>query len=86
MNPPGFALYYTVLEEAAAMRSPKEKQTLHILHDAAVREDGGKSPALFEEISQRAYALYERRGRQHGFDLEDWLRAELEVLAENAHP
>lgn len=34
-----------------------------------------------EEIRQRAYELYEERGRQHGFHHEDWSRAETEVLS-----
>jgi Protein of unknown function (DUF2934) len=33
-----------------------------------------------QEIARRAYELYERRGRQEGHDLEDWLEAEREVL------
>lgn len=32
-----------------------------------------------EEIRRRAYQLYEERGGQHGFDQDDWLRAETEV-------
>lgn len=30
-------------------------------------------------IAQRAYELYEQRGRQDGLDLEDWLEAEREL-------
>lgn len=37
------------------------------------------SPDLEEEIRRRAYELYEERGREHGFDQDDWLRAEAEV-------
>jgi len=33
-----------------------------------------------EVIRLRAYALYEERGRQHGQALNDWLRAEREIL------
>ena len=33
------------------------------------------------EIRQRAYELYEARGRQEGFQEEDWIRAETEILA-----
>jgi hypothetical protein len=33
-------------------------------------------------IAQRAYELFHRRGGHHGQDLEDWLKAEQEVLAE----
>ena len=36
---------------------------------------------LTEEIIRvRAYQLYEERGCEHGHDLEDWLRAEAEIL------
>ena len=31
------------------------------------------------EVAQRAYRLYEARGRVDGRDLEDWLRAEKEL-------
>ena len=31
-------------------------------------------------ILDRAYALYEQRGRREGFELEDWLEAEQQVL------
>jgi len=36
--------------------------------------------ALREKIRERAYQLYEQRGRDHGHDREDWARAEEEVL------
>jgi len=32
-----------------------------------------------EKIRQRAYELYERRGKEDGYDFDDWLRAESEV-------
>jgi hypothetical protein len=31
-------------------------------------------------IAQRAYELYEQRGRQEGQDLEDWLHAEQQLV------
>ena len=31
-------------------------------------------------IEKRAYELYERRGREHGHDLEDWVEAEVEIF------
>ncbi len=34
---------------------------------------------LHREIEQRAYELYELRGKEDGHDLEDWLQAETEV-------
>ena len=38
-----------------------------------------------ERIRYRAYQLFEQRGRNHGFDMEDWLRAEVEVTQAKAH-
>jgi DUF2934 family protein len=32
-----------------------------------------------QQIQQRAYELYEQRGRADGHDLEDWLQAEYEI-------
>jgi hypothetical protein len=39
-----------------------------------------------EEIRIRAYAFFEERGRQEGYDREDWVRAEVEVLAKYQRP
>ena len=40
-----------------------------------------ESPAEHEEkIRKRAFEIYERRGREDGRELEDWLEAEKEVL------
>jgi hypothetical protein len=33
-----------------------------------------------ERIRRRAYQLYEQRGRVDGFALDDWLKAEREIL------
>jgi hypothetical protein len=35
-----------------------------------------------EKVALRAYEIYEDRGGQHGRDIDDWLQAEDEVLAE----
>jgi Protein of unknown function (DUF2934) len=37
-----------------------------------------------ELIRQRAYELWEQRGRQHGRDADDWFRAESEVRGKSA--
>jgi hypothetical protein len=46
-------------------------------------ENGGTQlhPGIEEEIRRRAYELYQERGGQHGFDQEDWSRAEAEILS-----
>ena len=38
-------------------------------------------PLLEKEVQVRAYELYEQRGKGPGFALQDWLKAEAEVLA-----
>lgn len=35
---------------------------------------------LQEEVRRRAYQIYVERGMLKGFELEDWLKAEAEVL------
>jgi len=34
---------------------------------------------ITEQIQQRAYELYEQRGRTDGHELDDWLQAECEI-------
>ena len=40
---------------------------------------GGRRAPTHDEIAQRAFHLYDSRGRQDGHDVEDWLRAEEEL-------
>jgi len=37
---------------------------------------------VIEQIRCRAYQLYEDRGRVDGYALEDWLRAEAEIMTQ----
>ena len=37
-----------------------------------------------EAVSRRAYSLFQARGGAHGHDIEDWLRAETELLNTNS--
>ena len=57
--------------------------TRHNRHTAtapvATMATAQSSDALVETIRQRAYELFEQRGREHGHDLDDWITAELEV-------
>jgi len=41
---------------------------------------GGRLAPTHDEIAQLAFSLYESRGRQDGHDIEDWLRAEQELV------
>jgi hypothetical protein len=38
-----------------------------------------------QQIRQRAYELYERRGRTDGHDLDDWLQAERRIKGRQAN-
>jgi hypothetical protein len=42
--------------------------------------DQGSQELTEEYIRLRAYEIWERRGRLHGQDVEDWLQAESEIL------
>ncbi|OHE60123.1 MAG: hypothetical protein A2Z47_09455 [Thermodesulfovibrio sp. RBG_19FT_COMBO_42_12] len=35
---------------------------------------------LYDEVAKVAYDLHEKRGRVHGYDMDDWLEAERIVL------
>jgi hypothetical protein len=43
------------------------------------KDTGSRDRPTRDEVAQLAYHLYEVRGRQHGYDIEDWLRAEQEL-------
>jgi hypothetical protein len=49
------------------------------LQSSKADENDGQ-PDLGEMIARRAYEIYEERGRRDGDDLNDWLRAEAEVI------
>ena len=42
---------------------------------------GESSSELQEEIRRRAYDLYEERGRIDGYEWDDWLQAETELVS-----
>jgi len=50
---------------------------------APEKKNGHASGDLEASIRARAYELYEQRGRQDGFAWDDWLQAELELLAKS---
>ncbi len=58
----------------------QSKSTTVPQNGASTNHGNGNSRVNVEDsIRYRAYQLYEQRGRRHGFDMEDWLRAEGEV-------
>jgi hypothetical protein len=44
------------------------------------RYTGGRLAPTHDEIAQLAYYLYELRGRQDGYHIEDWLHAEQQLV------
>ena len=56
--------------DAVLLKQTEELRT-HLLGNDGIRE----------RVSSRAYELYEKRGADHGRDLEDWVAAENEVLS-----
>ena len=47
-----------------------------------VRRDFLTDYELRDKVALRAYEIYEDRGGQNGRDIDDWLQAETDVLAE----
>jgi hypothetical protein len=64
------------------MKVPVKKATTTTTN--AKREESAID--LEVRIRCRAYELYERRGREHGHEVEDWLQAEAELAAERNTP
>jgi hypothetical protein len=64
------------------MKQRKKDQALDQKTAAGfVARDPGQ-PLSYDEVARRAYEIYVARGRGEGSDLEDWLRAERELLRE----
>jgi hypothetical protein len=70
-----------------ASKTDKQVITMPEAGSVSIKKSAVPSPSpvasaprdLESKIRQRAYELYEERGRATGFDQEDWLRAEIEV-------
>jgi len=52
---------------------------------AMALSDDGKLLPTHEEIAQRAYQVWEHRGRRDGHAEDDWIRAEFELRALDPH-
>jgi HSP20 family protein len=61
------------------MQPAKELQVIRPLIVEAVTLFN-RMEEIQQQIAQRAYELFEARGRDHGRDFEDWTRAEAELL------
>lgn len=53
------------------MAAPRKAQKQDVsLHD----------PSRMKKIAEKAYSLWEKRGRPHGNDMQDWIEAERLVM------
>ncbi len=59
--------------EIAVNQIPSKQTTSQLLAE--------KMTCLLNNVRERAYELFARRGRNHGYDVDDWLRAEAELGA-----
>jgi len=64
----------TIVTEAAGF------VTLEAAGEGMGRYTGGRLAPTHDEIAQLAYYLYELRGRQDGYHIEDWVRAEQQLV------
>ena len=60
-----------------ATRNPFESRSTE---NTTTNQTDEHSQDFHARISERAYALYEKHGREDGHALEDWLEAERQVL------
>ena len=54
--------------------------------DQATKQFPTTPVELEDAIRRRAYEIYDQRGRADGFELDDWVQAEAEVLASRKMP
>ncbi len=67
--------------KAQQPRAPRKRKAADTLSEKGNGASKVPSPdALHAQITQRAYELYEQRGREHGHDVDDWREAERQVL------
>jgi hypothetical protein len=58
-----------------------DRNTIRALEEAIMSEATPKMPTQ-ADIAERAYQIYERRNREHGYNLSDWVLAEQELRQE----
>ena len=63
--------------QTARETAPASTTTADVSRSATPNFD--QTADIQERIRQRAYQLFEQRGGQHGFDIEDWVKAEAEI-------
>ena len=67
--------------QKTSQRKLDPRDALLLKQTEELRNDLLGNAGIRERVSFRAYELYERRGADHGRALEDWAKAENEVLS-----
>ena len=62
-------------------KQPKKNKVIHSVPSAAVEATTLGIGVSHDAISVRAFQMYESRGGEQGHDIQDWLRAEHQILA-----
>lgn len=60
--------------------APKPKKEQSVLHPASLEEFWARADRMTQQLSKRAFQLFEERGCENGHDLDDWFKAEAELL------
>jgi hypothetical protein len=83
----GICKEYPIMAKAKAPRNGNPRKTLATATAGSTPEikQNSSSVDLEAEIRRRAYELYEQRGYTPGYENEDWLVAEREILARSNH-
>jgi hypothetical protein len=58
-------------------KQPKQNKAIH---SAAIEATTLAIGVSHDAIRERAFQMYESRGNEHGHDMQDWLRAEHQIL------
>ena len=65
----------------SALPKVRDVETAAVPYASAVRSASLPQACAHSQIQDRAFAIFEKRGSKHGHDLQDWLRAERQVMA-----
>jgi len=68
-------------EAKGAPRRQPALEPAEARNSKAVESDGMRDPDIEQQIRDRAFCIYVERGSTDGHAMDDWLAAELELLA-----
>jgi len=71
------------VQKQPKLKKPAVKQASSAISakSAPVATSAPRIQASQDRIKERAFEIYEKRGGEHGHDMQDWLHAERQILA-----